>query len=354
MIEGMQYVRAYYTGMSIVHPNSLLRYEIKEPPCGGEMGALVLEPNDQGKRKKTQMLTLFCPFTLAAHQISSMAGEISEVKTVRKETRIEGMKEPKVDMVPTVVMKPTQELTDEKVERLAGKIVDNWKMRCRLNMPFDLDVAALVLTKMGKPIPEDRPTVRLDATGEVKKSGKEAGPELIKAVSPDSKPGRVLKWFMAQRRSITEGMAEFGSTRSSLQSSLYGLWSNNGIGYVLAADMVDIILPAGCDDPFAEPAKKGQKQEPAVTEKKTRGKPMQDELLITALPEKGKRREVALASYKGFVSIADIAKQLDCSEGSVKSHLNDLHIKHGFGFEIASDPIDGDKAKLLVPKGWKP
>lgn len=349
MIEGMQYVRAYYTGMPIVHPNSPLRYEVRDMPSAGEQGALLLEPNDAGKKRKTTMLTLFCPFTLAANQVSSEAGEISIIGEVEVPRKIEGVKETIVDRVRRAVPRPRHELTDEKVDRLARIITDNWRMRCRLGLPFALDVAALVLTKMGKPVPEERLVVRLDASGEARKSGKEAGAALLKAVSADSKPGRVLKFFMERRRSITEGMAEFGSTRSSLQSSLHSLWSNNGIGYVLAADMVDIVLPAGCEDPFSAPAAKGQSQETAVTDKKTRGKPMQDELLITALPEKGKRREVALATYKGFVPIADVAKQLDCSEGSVKSHLNDLHIKHGYGFEIE----DG-KAKLLVPKGWKP
>jgi biotin operon repressor len=348
MIDGLQYVRAFYTGMPIVHPNSPLRYEVKDPPCGGEMGALVVAPNDQGKRKKTQMLTLFCPFTLQAYQITSEAGEISRAKMTTVQTTIEGMKEPKLDTRVRAVPRERHDLSDDKIERLSKTIVDNWKMRCRLRLPFDLDVAALVLTKMGKSIPEDRPIVKLDAVGEVRKTGKDAGPELLKAVNPDSKPGRVLKFFMEQRRSITEGMAEFGSTRSSLQSSLYGVWKDNGIGYVLAADMVDIVLPAGCEDPFSAPAKAGQKQEKTVTEKKTRGKPL-DELLLTKLPEKGKRREVALATYRGFVKIADVASKLECSENSVKSHLNDLHIKHGFGFEI-----DGDKAMLLTPKGWMP
>lgn len=348
-VQGIAYTRAFYTGIAIVYSHSKLRYEVKDAPCYGEQGALVVEPNDAGKRKKSDRLTLFCPFTLQANSISTSAGEISEIKTVRKETRIEGMKEPRVDFEPTVVRRQTEELTDEKVDRLSGIITSNWKMRCALGLPFDLDVAALVLSKMGKPIPEERPTVKLDASGEVKKSGKDAGEALLKAVNPDSKPGRVLKFFMDQRRSITEGMAEFGATRSSLQSSLYGVWKDNGIGYSLAADMVDIILPAGCEDPFSAPAVKGQKQEKTVTDKKTRGKPMQDEMLITALPEKGKRREVALATYEGFVEIASVAMKLDCSEGSVKSHLNDLHIKHGYGFEI-----DGSKAKLLVPEGWKP
>jgi hypothetical protein len=349
-IQGIEYVRACYTGISIVYSHSPLRYEVKDPPCCGEQGALVLEPNDAGKRKKTDRFTLFCPFTLQSNIVSSTAGEINEVKILRKETKIEGAKELKVEMVPTVTRRPTQELTDERVDRLAGIITDNWKMRCRLGIPFDLDVAALVLSRLGKPIPEDRPSVKLDASGEVKKSGKPAGDELLKAVNPESKPGRVLKFFMEQRRSITEGMAEFGATRSSLQSSLYGVWKDNGIGYTLAADMVDIILPAGCEDPFSAPAKKGQKQEKTVAEKTTRGKPIQDEMLYDfKLPEKGKRREVALATRAGFVEMTTVADALQCTVGSVKSHLNDLHIKHGFGFEI-----DGTKARLLAPMGWKP
>jgi hypothetical protein len=70
---------------------------------------------------------------------------------------------------------------------------------------------------------------------------------------------------------------------------------------------------------------------------------------VTALPEKGKRREVALACFGKKAKMADIAKQLDCSEGSVRSHLTDLHQKHGFGYTIT----DG-VAELSAPKGWKP
>lgn len=347
-VEGIRYVRAFYTGMSMVRPNAILRYEVKDPPSYGEQGVLVLEPNDQGRRKKTEMLTLFCPFTLSSHLVSREAGEINVIASVRKETVIEGMKEPKVEVVQKAVPRSLDPLDDARIERLSRIITDNWRMRCKLGMPFDLDVATLVLTRLGSRVPEERPAVKLDAAGEVRKSGKPAGDQLTKAVAPDSKPGRVLWFFMEKRRSITEGMAEFGSTRSALQSTLYGLWKNCGLGYTLAADMVDIVLPAGCEDPFTMPAK-GGKEKQVAEEKKGRGKPMQDELLITALPEKGKRREVALMTYKGFVEIADVAKKLECSEGSVKSHLNDLHIKHGYGFEI-----EGTKARLLVPKGWKP
>ncbi len=336
--------------MTKVFERSILRYEIKDAPVYGEQGALILSPNDQGKRKKATRLTLFCPFTLQANSISDEAGEINTTAFVSKERRIEGVPNPIVDKVEAIVPRPRIDLTGGKIDRLTARITENWKMRCKLGLPFDLDVAALVLTRFGKPIPEERPNVRLDSSGEVKRSGKDAGPELLKAVSPDSKPGRVLKWFMEQRRSITEGMAEFGATRSSLQSNLFGLWRDNGIGYTLAADMVDINLPAGCEDPFLEPKKSGAAKQEKPVAKANRGKPMQDELLITPLPEKGKRREVAIATYQGFKSIASIAMALDCSEGSVKSHLNDLHIKHGYGFELN----DKGEAKLLVPKGWTP
>jgi biotin operon repressor len=111
--------------------------------------------------------------------------------------------------------------------------------------------------------------------------------------------------------------------------------------------MVEIVLPPGCADPFSEPAKPGSTKQEARVAEKTRGKPMQDVLLITALPDKGKRREVALACLNRFTPIAEIAEKLACSEGSVRSHLNDLHLKHGLGFEI----LEG-KAKVLAPDGY--
>lgn len=351
-VEGVEYVRAYYTGMTKVFERSILRYEVKDAPVYGEQGALILSPNDQGRRKKATRLTLFCPFTLQANSISDEAGEINTTKFLNKERRIEGVPEPIIDKVQSIVPRPRIDLTGGKIDRLSDRITENWKMRCKLGLPFDLDVAALVLTRFGKPIPEERPNMKVDSlTGEAKKTGgKEAGPELVKAVSSTSQQGKVLRWFMDQKRSITEGMAEFGSTRSALQSHLFRLWKDNGIGYGLTADMVDIVLPAGCEDPFLEPKKSGATKQEKPVAKANRGKPMQDELLITPLPEKGKRREVAVATYQGWKSIASIAMQLDCSEGSIKSHLNDLHIKHGYGFELN----DKGEARLLVPKGWTP
>lgn len=355
-LEGIRYVRAYYTGMPLVHPDAILRYEIMDPPCSGEQGALILEPNDQGKKKKkTDRLTLFCPFTLQSYMITPEAGELHRTKMLKVEKpAIEGIKETRTEVVKTKVKRPETELTEEKVDRLARIITENWERRCRLSLGFDLDIAALVLARMGKPIPEARPTVKKDSlTGEAKKSGKPAADALIKPVKAESKPGRVLAFYLGSRKSIQEGMAEFGATRSALQSNLYGLWKDNGIGYSLSADMVDIILPKGCKDPFSMTEDNsdilGDDAPKPAAKPKAKGKPMQDELLQTPLPEKGKRREVALATYKGWTSIKEIAEKLQCSEGSVRSHLNDLHLKHGYGFEI-----DGDKARLLVPKGWKP
>ncbi len=70
---------------------------------------------------------------------------------------------------------------------------------------------------------------------------------------------------------------------------------------------------------------------------------------VEPLPEKGKRRAVAVASYKDFVAIAALAKQCECSEGSIRSHFTDLHAKHGFGYELKDGAY-----KLITPKGWKP
>lgn len=90
---------------------------------------------------------------------------------------------------------------------------------------------------------------------------------------------------------------------------------------------------------------------PVKSPAKSKGGPIEKPCAaeVSALPEKGKRREVALAAFKGPASMAAIAMALGCSEGSVRSHLTDLHQKHGFGYKIE----DG-RATLLTPKGWKP
>lgn len=351
-VQGLAYVRAYYSGIVKLRHDTPLRYEVSPERCPsfGEVGALILDPNDAGKRKKSSRLTLFCPFTLTANSITPDAGEICVVKKVAKKRKIEGVKEEDAatDIVSLVERVPEQELDDERCDRLARIITDNWNKRCKLGLQSDLDVAAIVLQRMGKPIPEARLIVRKDETGEARKTGREAAEALLKAVNPHSKPGKILTFFMQGGKSITEAMAEFGSTRSAVQTNFRDLQEINGIGYVLAADMVEIILPPGCADPFAEPIVAGAAKQEARVEPKTRGKPMQDELLITALPAKGKRREVALACIDKPVGIAAIAMQLDCSEGSVRSHLNDLHLKHGLGFEITPD----GKARVLAPKGY--
>jgi len=350
-VQGLAYVRAYYSGVVKLRHDTPLRYEIGPDRCPsfGEAGALILDPNDAGKLKKTSRLTLFCPFTLTANQITSEAGEICVVKKVLKKRKIEGVKEEDAmsDEVKLVERVPEQDLDDERVERLARIITHNWNSRCNLGLQSDLDVAAVVLQRMGKPVPEARLIVRKDATGQAKKTGRDAAVALLKAVNPSSKPGRVLAFFLPGGRSIIEAMAEFGSTRSSVQTSFRNLQEDNGIGYEQAADMVTIILPPDCQDPFAEPIVKGATKQEARVAEKPRGKPMQDELLVSPLPTKGKRREVALACMNRFVGIEEIAKALDCSAGSVRSHLNDLHLKHGLGYEIT----DG-KCRVTAPKGY--
>lgn len=396
MIEaGIHFQRVYYPGVRLTRPGSPISYEVKDHDCPnfGQSAAFVIKPNEEGKKKKSNRLILFCPYTLKANQVTAQAGELIErVEKRTLKTKIEGGETSREAEVPIPFAE--EELTPDRVNRLTAIIVRNWEMRCRTGLPCDLDVAAVVLQRLGKPVPTVRPSVRVDAsTGEAKRHGKPAADFLIRPVSAESKRGRVLLYFMEAQgaNTILEAMSEFGMTRSGILTHLHGLNNDHGIGYSLVGDVVEIIMPPEKKD---EPAKKRkQAAEPAPAEhgadkrrpkagvppedddpigdgkpspgprqgaggpdRKARGdggkqaggggKPLSGE--TTALPEKGKRREVAVACSRGWIGIAEVAEAVGCSEASVKSHLNDLHTKHGLGYEYK----DG-RARLLAPKGWK-
>lgn len=386
-IKGMWYQRVFYTGVLITRPNSPVTYEVKEKDCPhfGQGAAFVVEPNEDGKRRKSSRLILFCPFTLKANQITPAAGELIQLVEIENRVRTiehESHTQTKTDVIETPIPFPREELTVDRVAKLVKIITDKWATHCRLGLPGDFDVAATVLQRLGAPVPTERPTVRIDAeTGEAVRHGKEAGDRLLRQVNPDTKRGRVYAYFSDPlgNKTIMEAMAEFGSTRSGILTHLHGLHGDHGIGYSLVGDVVEMLLPEGVTDPTThevveeddplgglgdevssadeereapedrrvEPKLDKPKAARSAAAKRGGGKPLKDE--VTKLPEKGKRRDVALLTAKGWIELEKAAEKVGCSEGSIRSHLVDLHNKHGFGYEQ-----DGRKVRLLAPKGWKP
>ena len=342
-LEGMSYKRVYYVvGVRQTHIGSALYYEAANPPNAGYSGAFVIAPPAPKKAGgKVGKLTLFCPFTLTANMVSPEAGEIVGAKD--------------------------EELDDERVKRLSGIILDRWKEFCGLGLPKDYDVAAMVLQRLGVPVPTDRPTVGNSTPSA--EHGKDAATELTKPVNPESKRGKIAEFFLAAPgRSILEAMALFGSTRPVILTHLYGLHMDHGLGYKIVGDAVTMTLPDGCADAFgrAKPATKKsikkaaaekageaaktlkpKKDEGKAAIKRASGKPLAAK--VSPLPEKGKRRDVAICCVEGWIPIEEVATRAQCSAASVRSHLNDLHTKHGFGFEQ-----EGNKVRLLAPEGWTP
>lgn len=319
---GLEYARLYYTGVEQTAKNSAFRYEVMDPPCFGEQGAFIVWPHEARKEKaktttrkgKTQFVTVVCPFTLKSYQMTEQAGEF--------------------------LTRKTQEVTPERLERLIQRMRETWDRVCRLTIQGDFANAAAVFTRLGVEVPRTR-AVPSAKSVDAKPKGKPPGARLLKQVDPASKRGKVAEFFM-EPKSLLEAMAQFGMTRSGVLTHLHGLAADHGLGYELIGDTCRVILTADGLDPFGASL-------PGERAKASAGKPASAK--VEKLPEKGKRRDVALATYKGMVKVAGVAAKVGCSEASVRSHLHDLHTKHGLGYELSADRSE---CRLLTPKGWKP
>ena len=320
-INGISFQRAYYMPVSKGRAqDSVGRYEVTDPPSCGWSSAFIIRPDETGSKKPSKRLTLFCPYTMTAYQISPLAREITQIQP--------------------------QELTPQLIKKLGDIIHRNWADYVKFGFQRDYDVAALVLNRLGLPVPTHispaAEQLEYDEDNVPNRHGKPVGEKLYRPVMKSSRRGEVALFFMEEgQKSIREAMAKFDMSRSGVLTHLHGLNKDHGLGYVLTGDVATIMLPPGCTDPFIDEA---QAAEVVATTKS--GKPCLPE--VTELPAKGKRREVALMLLTER-PLAEVAEALDCSVSSVRSHLHDLHTKHGFGYELSPDKSRG---KLLVPAGW--
>jgi hypothetical protein len=331
-MNGVFYQNVYYMAVSKGFAvDSKGRYEIKDPPCSGWSHALVIWPDDneevpeESKRRKrpAKRVTLFCPYTLEAYQISPGAREVAHQEAYP--------------------------LTEDLIDRLAAIIDRNWKMYSGFGHQKAYDVAALVLTRLGRAVPSYMSpaleNLEYTETEVPNRHGKPVGEALLRLVNRSSKRGQVCEFFInAEAGSIREAMAKFDMSRSGVLTHLHGLHKDHGLGYVLQGDVATIMLPPGCDNPLVDEAE--AREITTTTSAQKAGKPCKP--TVSKLPEKGKRREVALAMLTEM-AIADVAEKIGCSINSVRSHLHDLHTKHGFGYELSPDKSRG---KLIVPSGW--
>jgi len=330
-INGVFFQRVYYQPMSKgIGGDSKGIYEIKDPPNSGWSHAIVIwpednepEPTSKRKKKTANRVTVFCPYTFDSWTVRVTAREIAHQKAKR--------------------------WTPELLEQ-TGKCIDkNWKMWAGFGFHRSYDVAAMVLTRLGLPVPNHmRPkdeNLEYSETSVPNRHGKPVGEALLRPVNASSKRGQVCAFFFeGETNSIREAMAKFDMSRSGVLTPLHGLNKDHGLGYVLQGDMVTLMLPPGCDNPLVDAVK--AKEQNLVASAKKAGKPCKP--TVTALPKKGKRREVALALVEESV-IAEVAEKIGCSSNSVRSHLHDLHTKHGFGYELSTDK---SRAKLVTPEGW--
>ncbi|QDP53508.1 MAG: hypothetical protein GOVbin4933_54 [Prokaryotic dsDNA virus sp.] len=330
-MNGVFYQDVYYQPTSKgIGADSKGLYEIKDPPNTGWSRALVIwpddnepEPTSKRKKKAAKRVTVFCPYTMSAYQIRFSAREVAQQRAYP--------------------------LTPELIDKLEAIINRNWKMYAGFGFQKAYDVAALVLTRLGKPVPNYmRPAdenLEYTETSVPNRRGKPVAEKLLRPVNASSKRGQVCAFFLEDRTgSIREAMAKFDMTRSGVLTHLHGLHKDHGLGYVLQGDMATLMLPEGCESPLLEAAAAVAHQ--TASSAKKAGKECKP--TVTALPAKGKRREVALTLVEE-AALADVAEKVGCTVNSVRSHLHDLHTKHGFGYELSPDKSRG---KLITPEGW--
>lgn len=237
MAEGLFFGKIYWV-IGDMPTTSRQRNEVKSPPNAGWSHAILID-------KGGKLVTLFCPYTLEAFQVSRNS---MEVQSMSMDVRY--VPNPKNPM--NNIEDGFQPWSQDRQARLLTMVMNAWEMAGRLALPGkDFDTAAVVINMLGGDVP-----LRVIAEGaepDKPRGGKEADVlGLLKPVKPNSKRGLVLAFFLPQPRSIREAMAEFGYSRSNVLSHLFILQKDHGIGYTLTGDAATILLPEGCTDPFAE------------------------------------------------------------------------------------------------------
>ena len=208
----LYYVRGNYQGRS----GRRFNYEVKDPPCLGWQYAVVL----RGEKRST----IFCPYSFDAWTVRNDCAEL----------------EGAIDM------------EDFRPDWFEGHMQSRWKEYQSLGFMKDYDTAALVLRRLGLPVPEQ--VMKGGEEDTRKRGGKPAADELKKNVVRDSKRGRFLSTLIHNDGGSIRGlMAEFSMTRSNALSYLFVLWKDHGIGYELIGDQVQVQVP-GNGSPFDDTA----------------------------------------------------------------------------------------------------
>lgn len=224
LLEGIEWTRIYYVKGELPR-GSRQRTDVKDPPTSGWQNAIIM----RGEKRST----IFCPYSFQSWNVRN---DCAEIMSARDKF---GDEEPDDD-------------PKYHFDWLSKFIPRKWDEYQSIGYQRDYDTAALVLRKMGLPVPEQK--IKGGEEDTRKKGGKPAGEKLIKIVNVKSKRGKFLKWFIdgGKSKSVREAMAEFSMTRSNALSYLHMINKDHGIGYDLVGDTATIVLPEGCDDPFED------------------------------------------------------------------------------------------------------
>lgn len=341
-----------------------------DPPTAGFAHLFVVP----GKKQST----LFCPFSLQSANVPNRCMEIRGAKPLGLDDPVP-VGDPIWEEVPseyrdragkvkqgvTYVCTKGSEGSRPRRDGLVEIINRRWELACKLGIGADFDIAAVVLNRLGAPVPTYVRPSAVEADGSQKeRGGKPMDEARLRFVNPNSVRGRVLKFFLEAEpptRSIREAMAELDMGRSNVLSHLFTLNKEHGIGYTLAADCGTVLMPEGWNPfdapPAPEPRAAADSPSGGATEgasspqptraPKGRGKAT-DPARLSPIVEGSKRAAVALHFAKGWDTVAGCEAATGIGARSIQSHLHDIHSYHGLGHEV-----DGDRVRIVVPDGFK-
>lgn len=213
--RNLGWARVYWVNGPVPR-GSRLRNDETNPPTSGWSSCFVMDPGPTAR-----YATLFCPFAFTSHRVSKEGLEWFSLQPV-----------------------------DFNRAFMELYLPEQWASATRFGFQRAFDQAASVMRALDVPVP----TTSSSAKNETEvRGGKEVGSKLKKPVKRKSRRGEVLAFYLEQEsRSVREGVAEFGITRSNLLSQLYCLQKDHGVGYAIIGESVRITLPEGCSDPFVE------------------------------------------------------------------------------------------------------
>lgn len=229
--DDIRAVRVYYVmgGNSAAAEAGISRsgYEIRNPPWNGWGTALLIGKPD------AKRVTVFCPSTLSAYNVSPHATEIRNAK------------ECPVDP-----------------SKIADMIQRRWDEALRNQLPADFGVAGSVLARLGRAVPTiashaeyarqhgtDTATEATEAPR--KRKDKAPASHLLAPVDPTKQIGKVLQWVLSNPGKSVKVLAiDLDIPAHSMRSAISILSNKHGIGISYDGDGITAILPRGCSDPF--------------------------------------------------------------------------------------------------------